>query len=66
MAGTTLSILTSVAPLSVVLSLFSKRKEGKKRAQRRSGLKGLQRLLISAYREDSLDTTLKKYGKVWN
>ena len=43
----TLSNMTSAAPLSLVLSLFSKRKEGKKRAQRRSGLKGLQRLLIS-------------------
>ena len=36
--------MTSAAPLSVVLSLFSQRKEGKKRAQRRSYLKGLQRL----------------------
>ena len=37
-----LSILTSAAPPSVVLSLFSKRKEGERRAQRRSGLTGLQ------------------------
>ena len=38
----TLSNMTSAAPLSVVLSLISQRKEGKKRAQRRSYLKGLQ------------------------
>ena len=34
----------SAAPLSVALSLFSHRKEGGQRAQRRSCLKGLQRL----------------------
>ena len=45
----TLSILTSAAPLSVALSLFSKRKVGEKRAQRRSWLKGLQRLFYRIY-----------------
>ena len=36
--------MTSAAPLFVVLSFFSHRKEGETRAQRRSCLKGLQRL----------------------
>ena len=44
-----LSNMTSAAPLSVVLSLFSQRKEGKKRAKRRSYFKGLQRLYFSSF-----------------
>ena len=39
--------MTSAVPLFVVLSFFSKRKEGKKRAQWRSCLKGLIRHRIT-------------------
>ena len=38
--------MTSTALLPVVLTLFSKVKERKKKVQRRSCLKGLRRLLV--------------------
>ena len=42
-------MLTSNAPLSVLLSLFAKSKEWKKRAQRGSGLKELLSLILFTY-----------------